>query len=73
MMIENVIYKFDSNQIFTKEDFRRAVHEENSDYKESSINWLLGKLKSLKLVRMHTAGLRENVLNISIPILKNYA
>lgn len=45
-MIENVIYKFDANQIFTKEDFRRAVHEENSDYKESSINWLLGKLKS---------------------------
>lgn len=46
MTLENVIYKFDIDQIFTKEDFRKAVHEENKEYKESSINWLLGKLKS---------------------------
>ena len=42
MTLENVIYKFDIDQIFTKEDFRKAVREENKEYKESSINWLLG-------------------------------
>lgn len=42
---EAILKSFPPGKIFEKNQFREAVHAFNSEYTESSINWLLGKLK----------------------------
>lgn len=42
---ETVLKNFFPGKTFTKSQFRKAVHALNPEYAESSINWLLEKLK----------------------------
>ena len=43
--IKEMVYEFQENEIFDKNQLREVVHNKNSCYSESSINWLIKEMK----------------------------
>ena len=69
---EIILNKFQPGEIFKKQQFREAVHALNPEYAESSVNWLLAKLKKENLIITAGRGIYERPQKISQKHLYRY-
>lgn len=65
MELQNILKCFRPGEIFGKSQFREAVHVLNPEYAESSVNWLLEKLKKENQIITVGRGKYERVPEVA--------